>query len=150
MAAKQLVLSEFLPYRLSVTSNRVSQMIASQYETLFDLTIPEWRIIAVVAERGALSQQMVCQVTHMDKVAVSRAAIGLVDRAILHRMPNPLDKRSHLLDLTLAGRELYATVAPRALEMERQIFSALSCDDRNHLTALLARVDAVIDALAFH
>ena len=147
MAAKKLILANFLPYRLSVTSNRVSRMIASQYQTLFDLTISEWRTIAVVAERGPVSQQAVCQLTYMDKVTVSRAAITLFDRKILHRMPNPLDKRSHLLGLTAAGHELYAAVAPRALEMETQIFSALSSQDRDDLTRLLAGIDAVIDGL---
>jgi DNA-binding MarR family transcriptional regulator len=136
-----------LPYRLSVTSNRVSRMIASQYQTLFDLTIAEWRTIAVVAEAGPVSQQSVCQRTYMDKVSVSRAAITLFDRKILHRMPNPQDKRSHLLGLTAAGHELYAAVAPRALEMETQIFSALSRQDRDDLTRLLAGIDAVIDGL---
>jgi DNA-binding MarR family transcriptional regulator len=147
VAAKKLILANFLPYRLSVTSNRVSRMIASQYQTLFDLTIAEWRTIAVVAESGPVSQQAVCQRTYMDKVTVSRAAITLFDRKILHRMPNPQDKRSHLLDLTAAGHELYAAVAPRALEMETQIFSALSSQDRDELTRLLAGIDAVIDGL---
>lgn len=56
MAERPLVLDEFIPYRLSVTSNLVSDTIARTYRSLFGLSIPEWRLIAVVAEAGGLSQ----------------------------------------------------------------------------------------------
>ena len=37
--AKRLLLDEFLPYRLSYTSNAVSEAIAHAYESLFGLRI---------------------------------------------------------------------------------------------------------------
>ncbi len=43
-----LELDEFLPYRLSLLSNTVSAAIASSYVERFKLTIPEWRIMAVL------------------------------------------------------------------------------------------------------
>jgi DNA-binding MarR family transcriptional regulator len=80
MAAKRLALDDFIPYRLSVTSNLVSDSIARTYESLFGLTIPEWRLVAVIAETGGVTQQAIGAKTLMDKVTVSRAAIALVDR----------------------------------------------------------------------
>ena len=109
-----LVLDRFLPYRLSVTSNLVSDRIARSYEALFGLTIPEWRLVAVIAEVEAITQAEIGERTRMDKVTVSRAAIALVERGLLARAPNPGDKRSHHLSLTDAGRDLYASVAPKA------------------------------------
>ncbi|MEO6657324.1 MAG: MarR family transcriptional regulator, partial [Arenimonas sp.] len=44
----QLELDRFLPYRLSVLSNRVSQDIAQLYQERFNLNITEWRVIAVL------------------------------------------------------------------------------------------------------
>ena len=76
--APSLVLADFIPYRLSVTSNLVSDSIARTYEALFGLTIPEWRLIAVIAETGGITQQAIGRATRMDKVTVSRAAIALV------------------------------------------------------------------------
>ena len=49
MAEPFLRLDAFLPYRLSFTSNLVSDTIARTYAALFDLSIPEWRVVAVVA-----------------------------------------------------------------------------------------------------
>jgi len=51
-AKKRLRLQNYLPYRLSVAANAVSKLIARAYEDRFDLKIPEWRLIAVLADEG--------------------------------------------------------------------------------------------------
>ncbi|MCC2978662.1 MarR family winged helix-turn-helix transcriptional regulator [Sphingomonas sp. IC4-52] len=136
-----LVLDRFLPYRLSITSNLVSDRIARIYESLFGLTIPEWRLIAVIAEVEAVTQADIGERTRMDKVTVSRAAIALVERGLLARAPNPGDKRSHHLSLTPAGRDLYASVAPKALELESKIFSRFTQQELDGFVAMLRRID---------
>lgn len=138
----RLQLDRFLPYRLSLTSNLVSDRIARAYQSLFGLTIPEWRIIAVLAEADGITQATIGEWTRMDKVTVSRAAITLVSRKLVVRTPNPGDRRSHLLSLSPDGRALYAAVAPKALELERRIFAAFSKDELKRFTDMLARIDA--------
>ena len=148
MTASRLRLDEFLPYRLSFTSNLVSGAIARTYEALFGLTVPEWRITAVVAEEGFATQQRVGQRTRMDKVTVSRAAIALTGRGLLRRAANPLDRRSHHLALSPAGEALYAQVAPKALELEAEVLADFSPEEIDRLTAMLRRIDAVVLARA--
>ncbi len=145
--ADRLVLDDFIPYRLSFTSNLVSGGIAGAYQALFGLKIPEWRLVAVVAETEAITQQAVGARTGMDKVTVSRAAIALADRGLVERVANASDKRSHKLVLTARGRALYADVAPKALELERQIFGAFAPDDLARFVAFLRRIDAVVQGL---
>ena len=147
MASPRLVLDDFIPYRLSVTSNLVSDSIARAYESLFGLSIPEWRLVAVVAETGGITQQAIGARTRMDKVTVSRAAIALVDRGLLARRANAEDRRSHLLDLTGAGRDLYAAVAPKALDLESRIFSAFDPAEIAGFVAMLRRIESVALAL---
>ena len=137
-----LRLDAFLPFRLSFTSNLVSERVAGTYRALFDLSIPEWRLVAVIAEGEGISQQAIGARTRMDKVTVSRAAIALTDRGLLERAPNPDDKRSHLLRLSAAGRELHAAVAPKALELERRIFEQFTKAELDGFTAMLRRIDA--------
>ena len=136
-----LVLDRFLPYRLSVASNLVSDRIARAYATLFGLTIPEWRLIAVIAEVEAITQAEIGERTRMDKVTVSRAAIALVERGLLSRAPNPMDKRSHHLSLTAGGRDLYGAIAPKALELEGRIFDRFSREELDGFVAMLRRID---------
>ncbi|WP_267381207.1 MULTISPECIES: MarR family transcriptional regulator [unclassified Sphingomonas] len=143
----ELVLDDFLPYRLSITSNLVSDAIARAYDVLFRLSITEWRLVAVVAETGGITQGEIGQRTRMDKVTVSRAAIALVERGLLAREANPSDRRSHRLVLTDAGRTLYAAIAPKAIELERRIFASFSPDELAGFTAMLHRIEAVTLAL---
>lgn len=115
---KKLRLDTYLPYRLSATANAVSQLIARAYEDRFGLTVPQWRLLAVLADEGALTQQALCGRTVMDKVTVTRAAAALLRRKLVDRRPNPDDGRSHWLTLSAAGWRLHAEVAPLALQFE--------------------------------
>lgn len=144
---KRLLLDDFLPYRLSIASNRVSDAVASTYRSLFGLRIPEWRLIAVIAEQDGITQQALCQATRMDKVTVSRAAIALADRGLIERRANAHDQRSHLLRLTVAGRSLYEEVAPKALEIETRLFAGFSAGELTALRTMLDRAEAAAIAL---
>lgn len=142
-----LTLDNFLPYRLSYTSNLVSDVVAHSYDALFGLKIPEWRMIAVVAEHDGVTQQQISARTRMDKVTVSRAAIALAERGLLDRKPNPADKRSHMLVLTDAGQSLYAEVAPRAQALEKALFAAFDPQEMAMFVATLRRIDAAALAM---
>ena len=108
MPDSALRLDGYLPYRLSVASNAVSRLIARAYEDRFGLTIPQWRLIAVLAEDGPLTQQAIGARTVMDKVTVSRATQGLVKRRLVQRAPHDADGRSH--HLALGTNDIYDTV----------------------------------------
>ena len=59
----ELILENFLPYRLSILSNTVSSMIATTYNKRFGLSIPEWRVIAVLGRFPGLSAVEVAERT---------------------------------------------------------------------------------------
>ena len=88
-----LQLVSFLPYRLSTLSNRISRAIADLYEERFQLTLPEWRVMAVLGEEPDLSANEVAERTAMDKVAVSRAVNRLIEAGRLERHFAADDKR---------------------------------------------------------
>jgi DNA-binding MarR family transcriptional regulator len=145
MTTSSLLLDAFLPYRLSFTTNLVSDAVASAYEEAFGLRIPEWRVVAVVAEHpGGVTQQAIGWKTRMDKVTVSRAATALIDRDILFRTPNPTDQRSHLLTLSAAGIRLYQAIVPQALALEERIFGSFTQAERAQLDAMLRRIDTIV------
>lgn len=141
-AGHGLRLEQFLPYRLSIASNRVSDAIATTYSALFGLRIPEWRLVAVLAEGDGLSQQALGRATRMDKVTVSRAAIALADRGLIVRQSDAADKRAARLSLTPKGRELYDQVAPKALAMEAGVFAGFSEAELAAFRDMLDRVEA--------
>ena len=148
MARHRLKLDEFLPYRLSLTSNAVSQVIAQSYESLFGLKMHEWRVITVLAEDGEMTQQEIVGRTKMDKVMVHRAAMALEKRRLLRRVQNPEDARSLRLSLTSEGRELYLRVVPAALHAEAQMLEGLSTKEIATLTELLRRLETSAERVA--
>ena len=133
-------LSDFLPYLLSVSSNAVSGRIAEIYRSRFELKIPEWRVMAVLGDAGALTQRELTAATLMDKVAVNRACKVLEKRDLIAREPHARDGRSHHLELTEAGREMHGRIMPLALEMERQLFETFTGEERETFRRLLDRV----------
>lgn len=142
--AASLRLDDFLPYRLSVTSNVVSERVAGTYQALFALSIPEWRTIAVTAELERTTQAAIGIRTRMDKVTVSRAVTALVQRGLLVREANEADRRSHWLSLSGEGQALYEAVAPKALELERRIFSAIPKAELEAFAAMLRRIEGLV------
>jgi len=133
----RLHLERFVPYRLSVLTNIVSMSIAQAYARQFSLTIPEWRVIAVLARFPGLSAIEVAERSAMDKVAVSRAVQNLLASRRLVRRYDKGDRRRSMLRLSAAGRNVYTRVAPVALEYEQRLLDALSASDRRALDRLL-------------
>jgi len=134
---EKLHLEGFLPYRLSVLSNTVSSAIAAAYFMNFGLSIPEWRVMAVLAANPGLSAAEVTARTAMDKVAVSRAVNALIAAGRLHRTTAPNDRRRTHLALTRAGERVYARVVPMALQYERNLVAPLSARDLATLDRLV-------------
>jgi DNA-binding MarR family transcriptional regulator len=128
--ATTLELDRFLPYRLSVLSNIVSTAISGAYEKRFGLTIPQWRVMAVLAMTPDLSAAEVAERTAMDKVAVSRAVASLLRERRVVRRTARADRRRSLLRLSAAGRKVYAQVVPMALDYEKDLLAPLTRKDR--------------------
>jgi len=136
----ELILEDFLPYRLSILSNTVSSTIARVYDKRFGLTIPEWRVIAVLGRFPGLSAVEVAERTLMDKVAVSRAVTKLLKAGRLDREFADADKRRSILDLSEEGRRVHNEIAPLALRFERDLLHGLSDADKQTLDLLMERL----------
>ena len=135
-----LELEHFLPYRLSVLSNRISQEIAGLYAERFALNVTEWRLLAVLGRYPDLSATELAERTAMDKVAISRAVASLVAEGRLTRKVDGDDRRRARLRLSAKGYRIYDQVAPLAMQYEQRLLAALSGEDRAILDALLSRL----------
>jgi DNA-binding MarR family transcriptional regulator len=135
-----LDLEHFLPYRLSVLSNRISQAIATRYAQRFALGVTEWRVVAVLGRYPDLSAGGVAARTAMDKVAVSRAVAKLLERGLVERDTHGDDRRRSVLALSRDGQRIYDEIAPLALDLERRLLSRLDAGERAALDALLDKL----------
>jgi len=141
MNDERLVLDKFLPYRLSVLSNRLSAAIAESYSRRFGLSIPEWRVMAVLALSPGLSAAEVAERTAMDKVAVSRAVRRLLSTGRARREMAAGDRRRSVLELTPEGRQVYRRITPTLRKYEAALLAGLSARDQRQLDAILRRLE---------
>ncbi len=144
----KLDLDAFVPYRLSVLSNRVSSAIAREYSERFGLSIPEWRIMAVLGQSPGLSSREVAERTAMDKVQVSRAVASLVENKRVQKQTDSDDGRVARLSLTPKGKAIYDEIVPLALHLEEIFLAALTREERVAFDRLMTKLDAKAHNLA--
>lgn len=144
----QLILEQFLPYRLSILSNTVSNTIAREYRELFGLSIPDWRVMAVLGRFGPLSASGVCERTAMDKVTVSRAVSQLIEQKLIKRETDPTDRRRSILKLTARGARTHRKIVPIARGRETELAAALTEKERRSLDTLLAKLQQRANEIA--
>ena len=135
-----LKLENFLPYRLAVLSNTVSTTVARAYDKRFNVSIPEWRVIAILGRFPGLSAVEVAERTMLDKVAVSRAVTKLIKKGRIDRVFADADKRRSILNLTEEGHKLHDEIASLALDFEHDLVQGLSAEELAQLNNLMERL----------
>jgi DNA-binding MarR family transcriptional regulator len=136
-----LELKSFLPYRLSIVTNKVSRNLGEIYSSKFNLSIAEWRVMAVLGQEQDLSADEVCQNTEMDKVSVSRAVTKLLKKKQIVRKFSEEDRRRSMLRLSSSGQTIYDQIVPLALSYEDELLGALSTGEILQFDKLLDKLD---------
>jgi len=137
---KELILEDFLPYRLAILSHTVSTSVAHAYEQRFGVTIPEWRIIVILGRFPGLSAVEVAERTMMDKVAVSRAVTKLIKSGRIDREFADADRRRSILELSAEGRRVHDEIAPLALGIEAELLHGLTEEQISTLNGIIDRL----------
>lgn len=135
-----LTLEEFLPYRLNVLATIVSQGFARLYSERFGISIPEWRVVAMLGQHGTLTSKGIGERTHMHKTMVSRAVTDLERHGLVSRQPNRADKREVFLTLTETGHKVYAEIVPLARDYAARLTADLSDSDRAAFDRIIAQL----------
>jgi DNA-binding MarR family transcriptional regulator len=136
----ELILEDFLPYRLSVLSHTISTTIANVYEKRFGVSIPEWRVIAILGRFPGLSAVEVADRTMLDKVAVSRAVTKLIRNGRIDRQFADSDRRRSILNLSDEGRQVHDEIAPLALAFEHDLLQGISAEDYDTFNIVIERL----------
>lgn len=136
----KLPLQEFIPYKLAVVANRLSQSIGSLFEEKYGIQIPEWRILMALHSCGPLAPNEVVDHTSMDKGRVSRAQRRLVELGLVSVSNDPRDGRRLVLFLTRKGAGMCAAIIPAARATEAWFLSVLPARERQVLDRALTRL----------
>jgi DNA-binding MarR family transcriptional regulator len=127
--APVLQLERYFPYRLSILSNRISNLISATYSSKsskFALSITESRIMAVLGEYPDISADQVSNNTQIEKSILSRAINKLLQRQLLLREFDAADRRRSMLRLTATGLSVYREVVPVSYDHEEALLNCFS------------------------
>jgi len=138
--AQALDLENFLPYRLSILAQLVSESLHDLYAGPFGLTVTQWRVMAALGRFAPLTASEVGLRTVMDKVAISRAVAGLMKRGLVERATDRADRRRASLGLSVRGRAMHARIVPLALGYQERLYEGLSADERQQFNTLSDRL----------
>lgn len=136
----RLELDSFLPYRLNVLANVVSQALSGIYAERYGLGIPEWRVIATLGQFGSATAKEIGAHSHMHKTKVSRAVASLMKRRLVQRRINRQDLREAFLSLTREGQLIYGDLVPVAQRFAADLSDGFSPHERDQFDILLTRL----------
>ncbi len=149
-SGKSLLLNQFFPYLMANLAKRISDSCATIYNDEFDLSIPEWRILARLAENERQNSLELARVTFMDKSKVSRAVKQLDDKGLLRKKKDKEDNRVTYLSLSGQGKKLYHRIAPQALAWESRLLGVLDVTEYRDLIRIIQKLDGKLDEFDTH
>ena len=127
---------DLLLYRLGRLYATAGSMVVRLCEGEFGITRREWRFIGWLGGAGPTQPSVLAERAALDRARTSRTLSTLTAKGLVSRVPLPRDRRLIVVDLTDAGRALYARVAA----LNRELLAGL--DD-----ATLATLTQALDTL---
>lgn len=135
-----LTLDRYLPYRLSILSNKVSGLVAQTYKDKFAITVTEWRIMAVLGEHPGISADEISAKTQIEKSILSRAIAKLLKRKFIERDVSEEDKRRSIINLSETGLSVYKEVVPLSYQHEQELLQCFSDEEQQQFSELIDRL----------
>ncbi|NQX57958.1 MarR family winged helix-turn-helix transcriptional regulator [Paenibacillus qinlingensis] len=129
-------LTGFLVHRTDLKMTNFFTKRLKQYE----VTPEQWGIILVLDTERATSQKELAEAIDRDQTTVVRMIYSLEKKAIVRRIQNDSDKRSHNLFLSDKGMSLKTKLLPIVTEAHDHITQYLSSDEIEHLHELLSKL----------
>lgn len=140
-------LTKNLTYQVLLLANSLSRSAARQVPAETGMSVPEWRVIAVIASRGEISFNALAETLDIDKGWVSRTLAQLEASGHVVRSPDPQDGRQLRVSLTKAGRALHTKGARVSRARQRHLASHFSEAELDSLYHLLGRLRRAADEL---
>lgn len=138
--AGEPTIRDLVSYRLSRTASLMSRGAALRFRREFDVSLGEWRALALLATGAPPSLMQLARAAGLDKAQISRVVSSLVARDLVVREAAPGRARSVRLGLTPSGRALHRGLIAAAGERDRAFRAALSTEELATLETLLDKL----------
>ena len=123
--------------RLAAVSTRIA---AHSIYGPFELSIPEWRTLAVLHFLQEAPLQELATNAAIQKSQMSRTVATLEERGLIGRKSHPADRRSTLMHLTPKGMRMVEEVLAASRARNAALLAELTVEEREQLMTMMARV----------
>lgn len=147
-----LNVEDFVTFRITRLSNALRTNLTKRYLADFDLSLPEWRLLALTARFAPLRFSEVTSRSSMDKGQVSRT-LRVMEKRGLTKLKTIRQRGSRgtealaapvLVSITAKGRALYKAVLPVARKRQAELLLTLSETERRALYSTLDKLFGTI------
>jgi len=141
-SANRAPLARSLTYRLHLL-HKITDLVSQQrYEEQLGMSLSDGRCLATIGAFGPLSVNELAEHSNLNKSQASRGAQTLVDLGQVAKVDHPEDGRGVLLELTPAGRRLWARGMDVIEQRNKDIFGCLSSAEQAALSGVFDRLIA--------
>lgn len=149
VVADETPLYRFLTYRLSQLSIKLNRQAIDILDRAGGLKLPEWRVIALIAQDGELNARRIEQAAGVDPALVSRTFQALEKRSLIALRRSTVDRREVYARLTRKGQALFERVLPVMRARQRQLLAALSPQERALVHQIIDKLEIAAEARVF-
>lgn len=138
-------LQEFLTYRLARLQSKLNMQASRILRRNAGITLTHWRILMQVGNLGRTTAAALSRNSSMDKGLISRNLKFLLGQDLVRSTPDRRDTRLHHLELTDAGKDMYARLLPIMEQRQMSLQSQLDREEMEHLISAIAKLERAAD-----
>ncbi|MEM7257434.1 MAG: MarR family winged helix-turn-helix transcriptional regulator [Pseudomonadota bacterium] len=146
MAVDEAISHPSISVKLNVVNVKMSRQIGQAVQKLANLRLPEWRIMALLASAGSLSQADIRNQIGMDKGQISRTVKNMLANGLVVNESGTSKTRNVRLSLTEKGREVHHQVDIMMEQRNAELLAALSDEQKSMLFDGLDRIERTVDS----
>jgi len=102
-----------------------------------EITSVQYAALEILQRTPGVNQRQLGNELDVDRSTIAELVARMVRNELIERSDDPVDKRSYVLFLTLAGKEQLSTLRPRVEEVERILTAELTAVEVRELRRML-------------
>ena len=139
--------TDLLTYRVLRLSNTFGLYASRRYREQFGVTLPEWRVMSIIASCEPTTAREISNVLATDKAWVGLSVERLQRRGFVTRTSDVQDARRTLIGFTRQGKEMHNAILSVARRRQRRLLATLPDGAAATLIASLDRLQAEADRM---
>lgn len=139
-------LDQYPFYRLNRAVSRYNIVIGARLRTI-GIDIPTWRVLMVLGERAPRSVGQIAEAAVINLSTMMRIIQRMTQAGLVTSTADPVDGRITNVALTPTGADMLAQARRLTAPVYAKLIAGFSARDFDRLIALLARLDANLDAI---